>query len=282
MEKDIYPTRKYSEYKIIDRADDTCNGDSDWCKEYDRNGFYIFRNALDNSWIESALIEAMSIKDDPRYYKNAEPGSHTVRSALGVHESVIIGSFLQSATCGEIVDSITGCASYIHQSRVNYKAPKSSSGWSWHSDFETWHSQDGMPRMRAFTFMIPLVNNNKENGCLNVIPGSHKHFISTEHGKEYSSEENFSSQKVGVPTADAIDDIINITGSSVTPLECRSGDIVIFDCNTLHFSGENKSEDYRQNLFFVVNDKSNELNAPYNYSFLRPEEMAARKSITEI
>src|SRR3546814_3200003 len=37
---------------------------------------------------------------------------------------------------------------YIHQSRLNYKPGFQGKEFYWHSDFETWHVEDGMPRMR--------------------------------------------------------------------------------------------------------------------------------------
>jgi ectoine hydroxylase len=279
---DIYPTRVNSEDSIMPRLEKVCCGDADWCEEYSRNGFYVFDKSLSSEWVEAALHEAERIIVDDRYYKNMEPDSKIVRSVLSVHENMYFESFLNSALCGEVVDDITGCSSYIHQSRINYKIPGKSTGWSWHSDFETWHSQDGMPRMKAFSFMIPLVDNNEENGCLNVIPGSHKYFISAEKGGDFSSDENFSDQKVGVPNGSSINSLLALTGSATTAIECNAGDVVIFDCNLLHYSGRNKTNEARTNLFFVVNDKDNDLVDPYNYSSPRPEQMAARNTIKEI
>lgn len=53
---------------------------------------------------------------------------------------------------------ILGSEVYIHQSRVNYKPGYGGTGFYWHSDFETWHSEDGMPRMRALSVSIALTS----------------------------------------------------------------------------------------------------------------------------
>jgi len=278
---DLYETRVDSEYRISRREGEVCSGVYPWCVDYERDGFFVFEEALTPLYIESLLRNAKSIENDNDSYKISEPDSDVTRSVLSIHNEICFESFLLSKLCrhvsGCIVDS-----GYVHQSRINYKYPKESAGWSWHSDFETWHSQDGMPRMEAFNFMIPLVDNHERNGCLNVIPGSHKYFISTERGGTFSSEENFRDQKVGVPTGDAIKNIVELTGNSPKPIECKAGDVVVFDCNLLHCSDANLSDECRVNLFFVINDGGNKLSAPYNYSFNRPEEMAARKSIKEI
>ncbi len=50
-------------------------------------------------------------------------------------------------------------------------------GFNWHSDFETWHSEDGMPRMRCLSCSIVMTDNNEFNGPLMLIPSSQKYFI---------------------------------------------------------------------------------------------------------
>ncbi len=39
------------------------------------------------------------------------------------------------------------------------------SGFYWHSDFETWHAEDGMPSMRAVSCSIALTENFAYNGA---------------------------------------------------------------------------------------------------------------------
>src|SRR3546814_19751740 len=67
--------------------------------------------------------------------------------------------------------------SYIHQSRLNYKPGFKGKEFYWHSDFETWHVEDGMPRMRALSMSVLLAENTPHNGPLMLIPGSHQSFL---------------------------------------------------------------------------------------------------------
>ena len=53
-----------------------------------------------------------------------------------------------------IAEQILGSQVYIHQSRVNLKPGFKGKEFYWHSDFETWHIEDGMPRMRALSCSI--------------------------------------------------------------------------------------------------------------------------------
>jgi ectoine hydroxylase len=47
----------------------------------------------------------------------------------------------------------------------------------WHSDFETWHAEDGMPAPRAVSMSLALTANFTFNGGLMVMPGSHRTFV---------------------------------------------------------------------------------------------------------
>ena len=76
-----------------------------------------------------------------------------------------------------IVRQLLGSEVYIHQSRINDKIGFESAGFDWHSDFETWHAEDGMPAMRAVSVSLMLTDNNEFNGPLMLIPGSHHMFV---------------------------------------------------------------------------------------------------------
>ncbi|BBI64144.1 hypothetical protein HSBAA_54500 [Vreelandella sulfidaeris] len=72
---------------------------------------------------------------------------------------------------------IIGDDPYVHQSRINYKPGFAGKGFNWHSDFETWHAEDGMPAMHAVSASLILTDNHEFNGPLMLIPGSHKKFV---------------------------------------------------------------------------------------------------------
>ena len=50
---------------------------------------------------------------------------------------------------------ILGGDVYLHQSSVNYKPGLQGGEFFWHSDFEAWHAEEGLPRMRA---VMPIVS----------------------------------------------------------------------------------------------------------------------------
>ena len=89
-----------------------------------------------------------------------EPGSRELRSLFAVHRSsAVLKALCQHPKLVDIARQLLGSDVYIHQSRVNYKGGFRGKEFYWHSDFETWHVEDGMPRMRALSCSILLTDN---------------------------------------------------------------------------------------------------------------------------
>ncbi len=107
-----------------------------------------------------------------------EPESDEVRSVFAIHHiNAVFKELSRHPRLLAIVEYILGSQPYIHQSRINFKPGFTGKEFYWHSDFETWHVEDGMPRMRALGCSIALEDNFHFTGPLMVIPGSHKHFV---------------------------------------------------------------------------------------------------------
>ncbi len=211
-----------------------------------------------------------------------EPGSGRVRSALSVHNDDPFYSLSYHPELVKIARGLVGGNCYLHQSRINYKYGLEGTGWSWHSDFETWHAQDGMPGMRCFSAMIPLTSNTADNGALLVIPGSHSKFISCKALNEVSDyKANWTNQMDGLPSNEAISSCLKENGGKVVSVSCDVGDLVLFDCNVLHGSAANMSPNSRTNLFFVFNSLGNQLQDSFCGAPPRPEYAATRNKIKE-
>jgi len=85
-------------------------------------------------------------------------------------------SVLSNEDLISIAKSILNSDVYIHQSRINYKAGKDANGWNIHSDFETWHSKDGMPQMDCFTAVV-AINENTVGTCFSRCKVASMRFI---------------------------------------------------------------------------------------------------------
>jgi ectoine hydroxylase len=165
---------------------------------------------------------------------------------------------------------------YVHQSRVNLKPGFRGKEFYWHSDFETWHVEDGMPRMRALSVSIALTQNYPFNGPLMLIPGSHKTYVSCvgETPKDHYRQ-SLKKQEYGVPDKESLQRLAD-HGGIVAPTGA-AGSAVFFDCNLMHGSNSNISPYPRSNVFFVYNSMENTLGEPLHGLKPRPEYIAARE-----
>lgn len=264
---DLYETRKATSGKFSPR-EDLLLGEA---------GFVMLRNFFEPYRLTELLGIAKAEPFPSRVLLSMEPDGHAaVRAALGVHDVLPFDAVCLDRQLVDEAEKILGGECYVHQSRINFKREKTGSGWSWHSDFETWHAQDGMTRPLAVTAMIPLESNTQQNGPLMVIPGSHAIYWSAPCGEEHDALENFSDQKDGVPSSDDIAELKRRVNSTEIQVLCEPGDVFFFDCNLMHGSVPNLSAGSRTNLYIVFNRADNELVAPYSASAPRPVQMGYR------
>jgi len=248
---------------------------------YKRQGFLMLKELFDRRQVADYLaeIEAMPADEDLRQRGEfiGEPQSGALRSVFAIHElSDMFRRLAASPTLVGIARQILASDVYIHQSRVNRKPGFTGKEFYWHSDFETWHTEDGMPRMRALSMSLTLSDNYDCNGSLMLIPGSHEHYIAcvgeTPDGHYRSS---LREQKVGVPDTGSVERLVELGGGISMPTG-PAGSVLIFDCNTMHGSNSNITPYPRSNAFFVYNSVENSLVQPFCGIAPRPEFIATR------
>lgn len=284
--EDRYPSRVGGQARVLPRQDPVVYGDrpallseKQWAS-YERNGYLFLPEFLAPSDVRvlteatNALREELGTSDAAEIIR--EPQSSAVRSVFAAHRSSeSIGRLTRNAQLLSIVQALLGSAVYVHQSRVNYKAGFEGKEFYWHSDFETWHVEDGMPSMRALSCSINLTENNAYNGSVMVVPGSHRHYLACPgRTPEAHYEKSLVRQEYGVPTREQLTALIGEHGI-VSPLG-PPGSLLLFDCNAMHGSSSNISPYPRNNVFIVFNSVHNRLQAPFCGLAPRPEHIASR------
>ena len=211
-----------------------------------------------------------------------DPNSGEIRSVFGMHElSENFSRLTRDPRILGMVRQLLGSEVYIHQSRINDKFGFEGSGFDWHSDFETWHAEDGMPRMRAVSASLMLTDNNEFNGPLMLIPGSHHYFVPClGETPDLNWQDSLKAQRVGTPDRDSLARLAERGG--IEAPKGPAGSLLLFECNTLHASNKNMSPWPRSNLFFVYNSVENKLDKPYAAKRERPEFLGARENCTPL
>lgn len=211
-----------------------------------------------------------------------EPGSNDIRSIFSFHEDDgPLGRIVADDRIAGVARQILASEVYIHQSRVNRKPGFRGKDFQWHSDFETWHTEDGMPTPRCLSASIALTDNHTWNGPLMVMPGSHRWFVTTSAPTPPANHESsLKVQEVGVPDDASLQELYDHCGIE----QCigPAGSVTFFDCNVMHGSSTNISPLPRRNLFVVYNSVENRLVEPFSAPQRRPEHLAARHRQTPV
>lgn len=294
MTHDPYPSRREANPEIRRRLDPVVYGragagapiSDELVNFYDENGYLVFENFFSADEVAAfrsemgALRSSSAIRDHD--WSITEPGSGDIRSIFKIHElSPTFGALAADPRLVALAEFLLDDRVYVHQSRLNYKPGFRGKEFYWHSDFETWHVEDGMPRMRAFSISITLSENNEFNGPLMLIPGSHRNFVAcVGETPDDHYKQSLKKQEYGVPDDDSLRFLVN-KGGIVAP-KGPPGTLILFDCNIMHGSNGNITPYDRSNLFLVYNSLENRLQEPYGAARPRPEFIAARESVTPL
>lgn len=129
------------------------------------------------------------------------------------------------------------------------KEPRVGGAWEWHQDYGYWYKNEFLYPDQMISVMVAITEATKENGCLQVIKGSHK-MGRVEHG--LAGEQVGASQRY-------VD--LALRTMELVYVELKPGDALFFHSNLLHRSEANLSDKARWSLISCYNRQSN---VPYN------------------
>lgn len=291
---DSYPSRQGNVTDTLPRQDPVVYGkeidkapiDSQQIQQYREKGFLILDNLFQPDEVEVLLREAKRLQNDPDVQAAGrsitEAANNEVRSVFYIHEtSPVFKALARDNRLAGLASFLLDDGVYIHQSRINFKPGFRGEPFYWHSDFETWHVEDGMPRMRALSISIALTENDATNGALMLIPGSHQKYIPCQGNTPKDHfKQSLQKQEVGVPDDDSLASLAREEG--IVTAATKPGRVILFDCNIMHGSNSNISPTPRSNVFFVYNALSNQVTEPFCNQAPRPEFVCSRETIHQI
>ena len=279
---DLYPTRSGETTEILLRRGPIVFGSPEDgpleaadLKHFEYTGYLTIDQLITSEELTLFTDELQRLSRDPEVKADertvVEAESDEVRSIFDIHRTNEI--FRKIANDPRLVDrarQILGTDVYIHQSRINYKPGFVGKEFSWHSDFETWHAEDGMPTPRAVSLSLSLTDNYSFNGPLMIMPGSHKRYISCVGGTpEDNYRKSLIMQGAGTPDRQTLSDFADEYGIDV--LEGAAGGAIMFDSNCMHASNGNVTPFSRSNIFIVYNSVENACVEPFAAPKPRPE-----------
>ena len=287
IRNDLYPSRTGQTTTILDRIDPAVYNrnfirqyslDTQQLEQYESDGYLLIRNYIPKEIIHEITNELGRLSADKSIRELesviTEPDSNEVRSLFNLPQiSHVFNNISRSSEILDIVMQLLGGSVYLHQSRINIKPAFRGKSFPWHSDFETWHVEDGLPRMRCLSCSIFLTENNPYNGPLFVIPGSHKYYVSCAgETPENHFRVSLKKQYYGSPNESALGQLL--AGKQINGCFGEPGDLLIFDGNIMHGSPDNISNIPRTNLFLAYNSCGNPPQDPFCGMKRRPDFLA--------
>lgn len=267
--KDLYPSRRKKE-KIINRIDNVVYSKEKIGKYslnnkdlevYEKDGFIVIPDVFSAKEIKKFAKELKILEANEKYRSKeefiSEPDSNKIRTIFNQHLfSKIYKKLSTDPRILNKVMQILGSDVYIHHGRINVKRAYKGKSFPWHSDFETWHAEDGLAKCRCLSAWLMLTDNTQFNGPLYLIKESHKKFVSCKgETPKDNYKQSLKKQEYGVPSMKTIkklskdDKLVSAIG--------KAGTLVLHDGNMLHGSSDNISPDDRTNIFFVYNSVEN-------------------------
>ncbi|MGH3759133.1 ectoine hydroxylase [Actinophytocola sp.] len=279
---DPYPTRMAGEPDLLDRTEPTVWTtaavgplDPATLAGHDSRGYSIHNDLLSPPEVDAFRHELDRLAAErPADGVVVEDGE--VRTIFGVHRaSALVAELVRDPRVLDRARQILGSDVYVHQSRATYLSAFEGRGHYWHSDFETWHAEDGMPTPRAVSMSIALTDHHPFNGGLMLMPGSHRTFVPCagrtppEHYRTAITD-----HEIGVPSAEHLTNLASAYG--IEQFTAPAGSAIMFDANLMHGAGNNITPFPRSHIFLVFNSVENTLVAPYGGTPPRPAHMADR------
>lgn len=221
--------------------------------DYMRDGYVIVKKFLTEE--EAKKLYGVAIEDDTMknnaYDLNDQSGKKTRLTLWFTPGNDAYGLLTRSRRMVESVDKLLdGDSKVCHfHTKLMQKEPKVGGAWEWHQDYGYWYNKEFLFPDQMMSVMVAITEANKENGCLQVIKGSHK-MGRVEHGK--TGEQVGASQHY-VDLALKTMDLIYV--------ELMPGDALFFHSNILHRSEANLSDKSRWSLISCYNRSAN---VPYN------------------
>ncbi|MET8940102.1 ectoine hydroxylase [Streptomyces rubiginosohelvolus] len=249
-------------------------------QSYEHDGFLSIEQLITPDEVAAYRAELDRLVSDPLIRADersiVEKQTQNVRSVFEVHKiSEVFAGLVRDERVVGRARQILGSDVYVHQSRINVKPGFGATGFYWHSDFETWHAEDGLPNMRTVSVSIALTENFDTNGGLMIMPGSHKSFLGCagETPKD-NYKKSLQMQDAGTPSDEALTKMADRHGIKL--FTGKAGSATWFDCNAMHGSGDNITPYARSNVFIVFNSVENTAQEPFSAPIRRPEFIGAR------
>ncbi len=212
---------------------------------YRRDGYVVLPHLFEAD--EIAVLRMIAERELPGAQvltKQDQDGNKVSLKMWGHAGDDIYGMFSRNERVVSAAERVIGEEAYLYSAKMILKDAHEGGAWEWHQDYGYWyHNGCLMPDMTSCS--IAVDRNTQENGCLQVMKGSH---LLGRLDHERKNEQYVADSERVVEALKRFEPVS-------VPLE--PGDAILFHANLLHRSDANKSDNRRWNFICSYNGVSN-------------------------
>lgn len=216
--------------------------------EFAEQGFLIIRGLFDSQEMSDLLSFARSdlqVARDAYVRKDAQGGATRLALSNELDEESVYAAIVRSESIAGAMTLLLGDEVYHYHHKLTLKDARIGGAWEWHQDYGYWYDNGCLfPDMGSCWIAIDRAT--RANGCMQVIPGSHK------MGR-------VNHVQVGEQTGADPDRVAAcLERMELRYCEMEGGDALYFHGNLLHRSDSNTSDDPRWSLICCYNTRHND------------------------
>lgn len=218
-------------------------------RRFEEDGFFVLPGFADRSICEAMLEDVVGICRrgggpglhercivTPENNLAAGRGAHAEQSVSKIfklHRRPAFKRFIEDPRLLEVVGALLGPQLDCFLSQFIFKHP-GAWGQPWHQDAHYFPFDDA-PQVGLW---LAVTQATLENGCLHVVPGSHREPVHT-HVPDRRPGANFGYME-----------IVDYDMSAEVPVRLETGDLLVFHSQLMHGSTDNRSDEIRATMVF--------------------------------
>jgi len=204
-------------------------------KFFKDNGYLILKNILTDEGLEKMRAECMNAWNKEK--ESFDSSKTWLQNSLLVnihHKSSTVKAYYFKGPMVGIASQLIGPDIKGATSQLTFKMCGNTRPFGWHQD----NGYGELEPYNALTTLTALDDTDRQNGCLWLIPGSHKR-------GQIKVKQTATQKKSNSEITLEVDD------SLAVPMEMKAGDVLIFGCWMLHKSDGNFSTDRDRRILFL-------------------------------
>lgn len=215
---------------------------------FHKDGYIIVKGYYNEAEIER--LQQKAFNDDSLYERawNKKDANGAVSKVCIWQETGddFYSMFSRGRRLVDVCEILIGEEVYHTSTKIMMKEPFVGGAWEWHQDFGYWHRDNYMLYPKAISCMIAINEATIENGCLQVLKGSH-HLGRLDHSK--TGDQKGACLEF-VEEAQKYHELVDV--------ELEPGDVLFFHCNLLHKSNQNRASKPRWSMICAYNAITNQ------------------------